>query len=65
MEEKNKFLIEKICEGGFGSEANIIVELRNIFPGIGGIINTNQSLVVALREEFSPSPKLSHQLFLR
>lgn len=65
MGDKKLFIAEKICEGGFGSEANIVVELRTVFPGIGGAITTEQTLVCALREEFSSSPKISHQLFLK
>jgi len=37
---ENEGIIEFICEGGYGSEARIIVELRTRFPGIGGTILT-------------------------
>ena len=33
-------VIEFICEGGFGSEANVKLELRTEFAGIGGTIIT-------------------------
>lgn len=51
--------------GGFGSEANVNIELRTEFPGIGGTIITQQAVAVALREEFKKEPKLGHKMFLR
>jgi len=45
--------VEFICEGGFGSEAEVSVELRTEFPGIGGNISTLQSIATALRTEFN------------
>ncbi len=57
--------IEVIAEGGIGSEARIIIELRNKFPGIGGNIITNEGVVSALREEFHPTPRAGHFMFLR
>jgi hypothetical protein len=62
--EKNG-TIEFIAEGGAGSEARIIIELRTRFPGIGGDIITSESAVSALREEYSPMPKTGHYMFLR
>lgn len=50
--------------GGFGSEANINIELRTEFPGIGGKIITQQGVAVALREEFNKEPKNGHKIFL-
>ncbi|MFA6472215.1 MAG: hypothetical protein WCU00_09270 [Candidatus Latescibacterota bacterium] len=58
-------VIEFIAEGGNGSEARIIIELRTRFPGIGGNIITNEGAVTALREEYSPIPKTGHFMFLR
>jgi hypothetical protein len=58
-------VIEFICEGGSGSEANVKVELRTIFAGIGGTILTNEGVATALREEYSPTPKSGHKMFLR
>lgn len=58
-------VIEFVCEGGFGSEANVKIELRKIFPGLGGTILTRQGVQTALREEFNPKRGVGHQLFLR
>ena len=58
-------VIEFVCEGGIGSAAKVCVELRTEFPGIGGTIITHEAVASALREEYSPSPKSSHKLFLR
>jgi hypothetical protein len=65
MIEKENGIIEYICEGGFGSEAKIKVELRTVFPGIGGTIVTQGGAITALREEFTPSSKLGHTMFLK
>lgn len=58
-------VIESIAEGGLGSEARIMIELRSMFPGIGGDIITNEGAVSALREEFNPTPRAGHHMFLR
>lgn len=57
--------IKYIGDGGSGSEARIIIELRTEFPGIGGNIETYQAIPVARREEYNQSPKKGHILFLR
>jgi len=62
---EDKGVIEFICEGGSGSEANVKVELRTIFAGIGGTIITNEGVATALREEYSPTQKSGHKMFLR
>jgi len=41
--------IETICEGGIGGSAKVYIQLRNIFPGLGGTISTEQDFVVAYR----------------
>jgi hypothetical protein len=64
-ERENSEVIEFIAEGGYGSEAKIILELRTGFPGIGGNIITNEGAVSALREEYSLIPKTGHYMFLR
>lgn len=58
-------VIEVICEGGYGSEARVMVELRTKFPGIGGTIVTNEGVATALREEHNPTPKSGHKTFLK
>jgi len=65
INRENEGIIEFICEGGYGSEARIIVELRTRFPGIGGTIITQEGAVTALRKEFNISPKMGHKMFLR
>lgn len=64
MENKNT-IIETICNGGCGSEANILIQKRNIFPGIGGEIKTKQIVATALREDYSKLPGTGHRLFLK
>ena len=61
----DKKSVIRIGYGGFGSEAEIFVELRKLFPGIGGTIVTQQAVAVALREEFSKEFKKGHKMFLR
>jgi len=58
-------MIKNIGKGGFGSEAKITVELRTEFPGIGGTITTQQTVVSALREEFGALPGQGHRLFFK
>ncbi len=54
-----------VCEGGSGDEANILVQLRTKFPGIGGVIFTYQALPVAYRTDFDYSPQCGHRLFYK
>lgn len=61
----DKGVIEFISEGGAGSEASVRVELRTVFPGIGGTIITSEGVVAALRAEYHPTPKAGHRMFLR
>ncbi len=58
--------IETICEGGMGGSAVVYIQLRNSFPGLGGIVTTEQDFTVAYRvpasvridelEQFSEDP---------
>ena len=41
--------IETICIGGYGGSAHVYVQLRNVFPGLGGKVETKQDFVVACR----------------
>lgn len=41
--------IETICEGGTGGSARVFIQLRNTFPGLGGMVQTEQDFVVAYR----------------
>jgi hypothetical protein len=54
-----------VGEGGSGDEANITVQLRTKFPGIGGAIFTYQALPVAYRTEFDYSPQCGHRIFYK
>lgn len=65
MSEVAELGTEYICEGGFGDEAHIDVQLRRRYPGIGGVIITYQSLAVALRKEYSYASQCGHRLFMR
>lgn len=58
-------VIEFICEGGTGSEANVTVELRTKFPGIGGTVVTDEGVATAVRQDHSPMPRAAHRTFLR
>lgn len=57
--------VEYICEGGFGDEAKIMVQIRREYPGIGGVILTYQALAVALRTEYNYSPYCGHKMFFK
>ncbi len=57
--------VEYICKGGEGSEADIFVELRSVFPGIGGTVRTFQAIAVAYRKEYSVLPGIGDRMFLR
>ena len=54
-----------VCEGGSGDEANITVQLRTKFPGIGGVVFTYQALPVAFRTDFDYSPQCGHKTFYK
>lgn len=58
-------IVEDIYDGYSGSEASVIVQLRNIFPGIGGTIKTEQPVVTALRKPFSHHPETGNKLYLK
>lgn len=62
---RSKPVVEYICDGGIGGEAHILVELRTIFPGLGGTIKTAEGVASAFRVENNPSPKKGHHMFLR
>lgn len=57
--------VKYIGSGGAGSEAQIDIELRMEFPGIGGTIYTYQAIPTALRREYNPTPKIGHREFLK
>lgn len=48
----------------FGSAAEVTVELRTIFPGVGGTIKTSEGALTAIREEFNIGPKNGHRRYL-
>ena len=41
--------IETICVGGYGGSAHVYIQLRNVFPGLGGKVETTKEFVVACR----------------
>jgi len=57
--------VKYIGKGGQGSEADIEIELRTEFPGIGGTIYTYQAIPTALRREFNLRPNVGHRGFLK
>lgn len=58
-------IIKDLHEGGAGSEAQITVQLRNSFPGLGGELRTEQAVVCAYREPYSAPPDTGARLFLK
>lgn len=64
-ENENDVFIQTIREGGHGSEASVLIQLRNRFPGIGGKIQTQQVITAALREEYSHFSKTGHRIFFK
>lgn len=58
-------IVEFIGHGGTGSEAQIRIELRTQFPGLGGTLVTKEGVVAALRLEHNAVPKEGHRMFLR
>jgi hypothetical protein len=60
-----KGTIDFICEGGSGGEANINVELRTEFPGIGGTVFTQEGIAAAFRDDYNPMPKEGHRMFIK
>lgn len=63
--DQNAMIVEEICEGGSGGEAKILVQARNSFPGLGGVISSQQIVVAALRTEHSSLPGAGNELFLK
>jgi len=58
-------VVEPIREAGAGGEARIIVELRTLFPGLGGAIVTQEGVAAALRIEYNQAPMVGHEMFIR
>lgn len=58
-------IVEDICGEYSGSEASVAVQIRNVFPGIGGIIETRQPIITALRKPFDNKPEAGHKLYLK
>jgi hypothetical protein len=58
-------VVDSIAEGGFGSEASIKVQLRTLFPGLGGTLITHEGVAAALRIERNACPMSGHQMFIR
>lgn len=58
-------VVEPIREAGAGGEARIIVELRTLFPGLGGAIVTQEGVAAALRIEYNQASMVGHEMFIR
>ncbi|OWK27346.1 MAG: hypothetical protein US76_03870 [Parcubacteria group bacterium GW2011_GWA2_38_13b] len=65
MEIKREEIIIPICSGGYGSEAEVFIQVRNVFPGIGGKYKTNQVLTTAIRKEYNSFSGAGHRMFLK
>jgi hypothetical protein len=61
----NEGVLEEISEPMYGGEAQVVIQLRNSFPGIGGTIKTTKGVLSAYRSPFSKSPKDGHRIFLK
>lgn len=62
---ETKEIIIPIREGGCGSEAEIFIQVRNVFPGIGGKYKTNQVLTTAIRKEYNNTRGTGHKMFFK
>jgi hypothetical protein len=60
-----KGVVEPIREAGAGGEARIMVQIRTLFPGLGGAIVTAEGVAAALRIEHNPTPLAGHEMFIR
>src|SRR3989344_6428322 len=60
-----QIIVRDIGPGGTGGEADVFIQIRNLFPGIGGTIRTKQAAYVALRKEFNTAPHTGDRTFLR
>jgi hypothetical protein len=58
-------VVEFIRRGGEGGEAQVDVELRTLFSGIGGTILTRGGVTTALRKELGAVRGSGHVMFLR
>jgi len=62
---RHKGVVESIREAGAGGEARIVVQIRTLFPGLGGAIATAEGVAAALRIEHNPAPLAGHEMFIR
>jgi hypothetical protein len=60
-----KGVVEFIRKGGEGGEAQVDVELRTMFPGIGGTVMTMGGVLTAFRKELGVLKGNAHTMFLR
>lgn len=61
----SKIIVKEVAEGGAGGEAQVKVQFRNIFPGIGGTVQIQQPMMAAWREEFNQVAGMGKRLFLK
>lgn len=57
--------VREVGGGGVGGEAQVRKQFRNFFPGVGGKIIIQQSIMAAWREEFNQAQGMGKRLFLK
>ncbi|MDP3963276.1 MAG: hypothetical protein Q8Q39_02145 [bacterium] len=58
-------IVRNVAFGGYGDEAEVFLQLRNEFPGIGGTIVTQQTVRAAKRVTLSGLPGAGHRTYLK
>lgn len=61
----SKVIIKEVAGGGAGGEAQVKIQFRNTFPGVGGMVRIQQPMMAAWREEFNQIPGIGKKLFLK
>lgn len=61
----SEIIIKEVAEGGAGGEAQVKVQFRNIFPGIGGTLRIQQPIMAAWREDFNQVSGIGRRTFLK
>lgn len=54
-----------VVGGGTGGEAEVRIQFRKVFPGIGGTVRIQQSVMSAWRKEFNQAFESGKKLFLK
>ncbi len=61
----SRIIIKGVAGGGAGGEAQVRIQFRNVFPGIGGRVVIQQPIMAAWREEFNQAPGIGKRIFLK